>query len=268
MAPHSPTIASGSASPGSRSQSPAPSKLSSKSYESLTSHPLLDEDDDLDGVHEADTSAAAVLSHNEAAGAGADTSVTESITSPGLSGLSTSGPTSIPAAPSRSPSYNVHYKTRQRPPSFGSTAGANHSHGSLAAFSQPSQASVATTTSTSVTSPLPSASSGQSNTLTNKLQSQNLQASAQAAGLSADSAGWLMLQKLVNSAEKEVEKDKSLANAVKALRMGKVSCAIDQPCKPKLRLVHLHSYMGKPRLTGNLSLLGFLTFAYRGRFKQ
>lgn len=113
--------------------------------------------------------------------------------------------------------YAVTYKTRQRP-----TSTASLSQSSLGVFSQPSQAAAATTTSASATSPLPTSPSSPSS-LTNKLHSQNLQASAQEAGLTSDSAGWHLLQKIVNGAERENEKDKALTTALKALRTGKVS---------------------------------------------
>lgn len=176
-------------SPSPRSQSPAPSsKLSSKSHDSLASHPLLG-----DTAIEAEVPAATTA---------ATTFAADSITSQ--------------PAP-----YAVSYRTRQRP-----LSAASLSQPSLGVYSQPSQAAAATTTSASATSPLPT-SPGNPSSLTNKLHSQNLQASAQAAGLSSDSSGWHMLQKLVNAAEKENEKDKALITALKALRTGKAS--LQQP---------------------------------------
>lgn len=170
-----------------RSGSPAPSsKLSSKSYESLTSHPLL-------GEHDSETDAVPTTAKLDTAPA-----ATEPITSQ-----------PIP--------YAVTYRTRQRPVSTASL-----SQASLGVFSQPSSAAAATTTSASATSPLPTSPSSPSS-LTNKLHSQNLQASAQEAGLTVDSAGWHLLQKIVNGAEKENEKDKGLTTALKALRTGKVT---------------------------------------------
>lgn len=168
-----------------RSDSPGQvRRLSSKSSESLASHPLLGDTSD-EAIPAAETSI--------------DTSLSGSITS------------QQPAP------YAVSYKTRQRPAST-----TQSSQSSLSVFSQPSQAAAATTTSASATSPLP-ASPSNSSSLTTKLQSQNLQASAQAAGLNSDSAGWYILQKLTAAADKENEKDKALVTALKALRTGKVS---------------------------------------------
>lgn len=170
-----------------RSDSPGQvRRLSSKSSESLASHPLLGDTSD-EAIPAAETSV--------------DTSLSGPITSPQQQ-----------PAP-----YAVSYKTRQRP-----TSTTQSSQSSLGVFSQPSQAAAATTTSASATSPLPTSPSN-SSSLTTKLQSQNLQASAQAAGLSSDSAGWYILQKLTAAAEKETEKDKALVTALKALRTGKVS---------------------------------------------
>jgi hypothetical protein len=157
--------------------------------DSHASHPLLG-----DGDADVDTSATSI----EVADTSATAAAADSITSqPAL--------------------YPIAYKTRTRLPSTGALG-----QSTLSVFSQPSQAAVATTTSASATSPQPSSPSNSTN-LTNKLQSQNLQASAQAAGLDSDSAGWLMLQKLMNGAEKETDKDKAVVTALKALRTGKVN---------------------------------------------
>lgn len=171
-------------SPDSRSSSPRPSsRLSVKSQDSLTSHPLL-----------GDTSDEAIA----------------------ISEKPVDLPASSPITSQPAP-YAVSYKTRQRPvssTSFGQSA--------LGVYSQPSQAAAATTTSASAVSPQPT-SPGNPSSLTTKLHSQNLQASAQAAELTSDSAGWHILQKLTTAAEKENEKDKALITALKALRTGKVS---------------------------------------------
>lgn len=186
-------------SPSPRSNSPATSgKLSSKSYESLTSHPLLGDTSD-EAIAPSDVSTAT-------------TPATEPITL-------------------QATSYPVTYKTRQRP-----TSTTPLGQSSLGVFSQPSQAAAATTTSASATSPL-STSLGSPSSLTHKLHSQNLQASAQQAGLSSDSAGWHMLQKIVNAAERENEKDKALITVLKALRTGKVR----HPNKTDWTMLHLTS---------------------------
>lgn len=171
-----------SPSPGSDSPGSI-TKSSYKSQESLTSHPLLGD-------------------------AGDEANVP----------VVTSAPRTAAVEPitSQSTPYAVPYKTRQRPASTASL-----SQSSLGVFSQPSQAAAATTTSASATSPLPTSPSSPSS-LTNKLHTQNLQASVQEAGLTSDSTGWHMLQKILHGADKENEKDKAVTTALKALRTGKV----------------------------------------------
>lgn len=196
----------------SRSSSPARSSLSSAakmrrtSHESLAAHPLsLSGDDDDVNI--------------EAAGDAA---------SPGPTSAS---PSTKPPLSKGNSSYAV-YKPRQRPVSIGNPAGLAKSPSS-SPYSPSSQVAAATasTSLTPASTEAVTASPKSPTSVTAKLQLQSLQATVHAAGLSNESAGWQIIQKLV--AEPHIRKEAGWSTILTALRSGKACLLLPkEPASP------------------------------------
>ena len=205
----------------SRSDSPAPSvssavKMRRTSHESLAAHPLSSDDND-----------------NESMKPNA-----------GLIGDVLAGPESPSAKPTLvkgSSSYAV-YKPRQRPSSVGNAQSVAKSP---PPFNPSAQLAVATTSTslTATSTEAVTASPKSPTSVTAKLQLQSLQATAQSAGLSSDSAGWHIVQKLV--ADHDRQREPVWTIAYTALRSGKVALLLPKESAaaseitPKLLLDHL-----------------------------
>lgn len=226
-----------------RSKPSSNGKIRTKSYESLKAHPLLGDADE-DHRNGGGGGRPEGTSHQPLAPgtASSTSSTTTRATSQSANTTAASTPPLLhhtsPNNSNGSSPCQVNYKPRQRPPSLSHINPAK----TLPLATPPSHVAAATTSTPSVTTasttappPLLTSSGGQggsSTSVTAKLQLQSIQAAVQAAGLVHDSAGWLMLQRLVSESDRDKESDPGWDVILAALKSGKV-CAAEIGTLPK-----------------------------------
>lgn len=201
----------------SRSGSPIPLpssavKVRRTSHDSLAAHPLSSDDNDAQ----------------------------DSVDAIGLA-VGQESPSTKPSLVKGNSSYAV-YKPRQRPVSVGSAPSLAKSPPPYNPTAQLAVATTSTSLTPANTEPV-TASPKSPRSVTAKLQLQSLQATAQAAGLASDSAGWQIVQKLI--ADHDQQKDPGWTMIYTALRTGKAALLLPKESAaaseitPKLLRDHL-----------------------------